>query len=319
MPLRYRYLPGRALSTVYLRLNAQCTAGLQRAPLLERLLARADSSMRETDWRAAAFSVVSPAQALPAVAAVAQYADLGRVDRASVFMATPVHYVAAMSSVQLPADGLVELKLNEAQTIAEEFNRLWSDDGVTLMAGQAGALYCAFDQPVRAETTDPQRAAGKDIGGFLPTGTDAARLRRMMSEIEMWLFEHAVNRMRASRNATPVSGLWLWGGGATLKELPQIMGWTAGHDVLFAAFPPCTQYPRAAGSGVVVLEQTPGAEDWPEAESRWLRPMLAALSAGRIEQARLSAGERCFSLSARWRWRFWRHTRAWWESFDDDA
>jgi hypothetical protein len=159
----------------------------------------------------------------------------------------------------------------------------------------------------------------KDIGEFLPTGSDAARLRRLMSEIEMWLFEHSVNRMRAARRAAAVSGLWLWGGGATLSQLPQLVGWTAGHDVLFGAFPARTDYPRAAGSGVVVLEQTPGAEDWPEAESRWLRPTLADLGAGRIEEARLSAGERCFSVSARWRRRFWRRTRPWWESFDDDT
>jgi hypothetical protein len=319
MPLRYRYLPGRSLPTVYIRLNARRTAGLKRAPLLEQLLARADSSAPESDWRAAAFHVVAPAHALPAVAAAAQYADVGRVDRASVFMATPVHYVAAMSSVQLPVDGLVQLAPQEAQTLAGEFNRLWADDGLTMMAGRAGALYCAFDAPVRADTTDPQRAAGEDIAEFLPTGIDAARLRRLMSEIEMWLFEHGVNRMRAARNATAVSGLWLWGGGAPIKDLPQLMGWTAGHDVLFAAFPARTQYPRAAGSGVVVLEQTPGAEGWPEAESRWLRPMLAALSAGRIEQAQLSCGEKCFTLSARWRWRFWRRPKPWWESFDDHA
>jgi hypothetical protein len=307
------------LTTVYLRLNAQRTAGLQRTPLLERLLARADSSARETDWRAAAFRIISPGEALPAIAAVAQYADLGSVGRASVFMATPVHYVAAMSSVQLPVDGLVELSPSEAQALAEDFNRLWSDAGVTMMAGRGGALYCAFDEPVRAETQDPERAIGRDIGEFLPTGAGAPRLRGLMSEIEMWLFEHSVNRMRAARKATPVSGLWLWGGGATLSELPKLIGWTAGHDVLFSAFPARTQYPRAAGSGVVVLEQTPGAADWPEAESRWLRPTLADLSAGRIEEARLSAGERCYSVRARWRWRFWRRTRAWWESFDDHA
>jgi hypothetical protein len=307
------------LPAVYLRLNAPRTAGLPRAPLLERLLARADASARESDWRAAAFKLIAPGDALPAIAALAQYADLGRVDRASVFIATPVHYVASMSSVRLPAHGLVALDPPEAQALAEQFNRLWGDAGVTLMAGRGGALYCAFDEPVRAETQDPQRAVDKDIGEFLPTGSDAARLRRLMSEIEMWLFEHSVNRMRAARRAAAVSGLWLWGGGATLSQLPQLVGWTAGHDVLFGAFPARTDYPRAAGSGVVVLEQTPGAEDWPEAESRWLRPTLADLGAGRIEEARLSAGERCFSVSARWRRRFWRRTRPWWESFDDDT
>jgi hypothetical protein len=307
------------LSAVYLRFNARRTAGLQRAPLLERLLARADSAAREPDWRAAAFSLVSAAQALPAIAAVAQYADLGSVDCATVFLATPVHYVAAMSSVQLPADGLLELQPQEARALAEDFNRLWGDAGASMMAGPGGALYCGFDAPVRAQSIDPQRVAGKDIGEFLPIGADAPRLRRMMSEIEMWLFEHSVNRMRAARSAVPISGLWLWGGGAVLAQLPSLAGWTAGEDALFGAFPARTHYPRAAGSGVVVLEQTPGSESWPDAEARWLRPALAELGAGRIEELRLSAGERCYSLSAGWRWRFWRRASAWWESFDDDA
>jgi hypothetical protein len=286
---------------------------------LERLLARADSSAAEADWRAAAFKLVSAETAMPAIAAVAQYADLGRVDYPAVFMATPVHYVAAMSSVQLPADGLLQLDPREAGALAEEFNRLWQDAGVHLLAGRSGALYCAFDEPVRAQTQDPRRVVGRDMVEFLPTGSGAPRLRRTMSEIEMWLFEHAVNRMRAAGKATAVSGLWLWGGGEALAQLPQLSGWTAGRDELFAAFPAHRQYPRGAGSGVVVLEQTPGGADWPEAETRWLRPMLADLSAGRIEAARLSAGERCYSLSARWRWRFWRRAKPWWESFDDDT
>lgn len=304
---------------MFLRFNAQRTASPQRAPLLERLLARADSSAPQADWRAAAFKLVSAGAAMPALAAVAQYADLGRVDYQAVFLATPVHYVAAMSSVQLPADGLLQLAASEAETLAEEFNRLWDNAGVRMMAGRGGALYCCFDESVRAETQDPRSAVGRDIAAYLPTGSGAPRLRRLMSEVEMWLFEHAVNRMRAARGAGAVSGLWLWGGGATLAQMPKLMGWTAGQDVLFAAFPARTHYPRAAGSGVVVLEQTPGAPDWPEAESRWLRPMLADLSAGRIGEARLSAGEWCYSLSAAWRWRFWRRTRPWWESFDDDT
>ncbi len=305
------------MSTVFLRFNAQRTAAPQRAPLLERLLARADTSVRASDWRAAAFKLISPEDAAPALAAVAQYADVGHVDQAAVFLATPVHYVAAMSSVQLPAGGLLQLSPSEAETLAEEFNRLWDNAGVKLLAGRGGALYCAFDEFVHAETQDPRSAVGRDLAAFLPTGIGAPRLRRLMSEIEMWLFEHAVNRMRAARGAAAVSGLWLWGGGATLEQLPKLTGWTAGQDVLFGAFPVHAQYPRGAGSGVVVLEQTPGGADWAQAESHWLRPMLADLSAGRIGEARLSAGEWCYSLSSAWRWRFWRRSKPWWESFDD--
>jgi hypothetical protein len=311
------------LPTVYIRLNAH-RAGRERAPVLEQLLARADCSVRESDWRAAAFRLIAPAEPVPAVAAAAQFADLGRPDRGAwVFIATPVHYVAGMSGVQLPADGLAHLEPREAASLAQDFNRLWQDAGMHLLAGRSGVLYCVFDDPVRAATRDPAEAAGKDIGEYLPAsagpgaGADAALLRRLMSEIEMWLFEHAVNKERAARSAVPVSGLWLWGGGAMLAALPPINGWTAGQDPLFGAYPAKTQFPRAGGSGVVVL-QAPGADDWPDAVSRWLRPTLAELRAGRIEEARLCAGERCYRVRS-WHWKFWRRKRPWWESFDDDA
>lgn len=306
------------MSTVYFRLAARGAATLQRAPLLEQLLARSDSSTRVTDWRAAAFRVVAPAESMPAAAAVAQYAELGPVDGAWVFMATPVHYVAATSSVQLPGDGMLRLEQGEAQILAADFNRLWDGAGARLMAGRCGALYCVFDEPLQAATQDPEAALGRNVWDFLPTGKDAPVLRRIMSEIEMWLFEHAVNRVRVARSAATVSGLWLWGGGATLPALPALRGWTAGRDVVFGAFPAQAQFPRGAGAGVVVLDERPGAAEWRQAESRWLRPALAELRAGRIAQVDLSAGDRCHHLSARWSWRFWRRSRPWWESFNDN-
>ncbi len=306
------------MSTVYFRLAARRTAPLRRSPLLEQVLARADSSAQESDWRAAAFRVIAPAEPVPAAAAVAQYAALGPVDGAWVFIATPVHYLAATSTLQLPVDGLLCLQQPEAQTLAGDFNRLWDGAGVRLMAARCGALFCVFDHPLRAATQDPEAAVGANIGDFLPTGPDAPPLRRVMSEIEMWLFEHAVNRVRMARSAVPVSGLWLWGGGAVLAELPAVQGWTAGEDVLFGAFPARTQWPRGAGGGVVVLHQRPGAEEWLDPESRWLRPALAELRAGRIAQVQVSAGDRCHRLSARGSWRFWRRIRPWWESFGDN-
>jgi hypothetical protein len=285
---------------------------------LERLLARADSSTLEPEWRAAAFRILAPEAAMPAAASAAQFAALGPVDGAWVFIASPVHYVAATSSVQLPADGILRLEPPEAELLAGEFNRLWRGAGARLVAGRGGSLYCVFDEPMRAATQDPEAALGRDIGVFLPTGADAPPLRRMMSEMEMWLFEHAVNKVRMARRAAPVSGLWLWGGGATLRALPPLQGWTAGHDAFFGAFPMQTQFPRGAGAGVVVLNERPGSPEWPEAERRWIRPALAELRAGRIAQVKVSAADRCHALSARWSWRFWRQARPWWESFGDN-
>ena len=151
-----------------------------------------------------------------------------------------------------------------------------------------------------------------------PVGADvdgAARLRQLMSEIEMWLFEHAVNGARTAGAAPAVNGLWLWGGGPALTSLPAVAGRTAGNDVFFRAFESRPGLPHAAASAVFVIDAEPGTDQWRDAESRWLKSSVAALRAGRIERLVLSAGTRCFSVSARWRRRFWRRSKPCWGYF----
>jgi hypothetical protein len=132
-----------------------------------------------------------------------------------------------------------------------------------------------------------------------------------MSEIEMWLFEHAVNAARAARGVPPITGLWLWGGGAPLRSLPKVSGFCAGDDVFFNAFTGAA----AGGAGVIVVPQVPGSDAWQHAESHWLTPALAQLRAGGISRLDLSAGARCFSMTAHARLRFWRRRKPWWEFF----
>jgi hypothetical protein len=228
-----------------------------------------------------------------------------------VCIATPVHYVAELSNVRLAGDGMLSLDPAEAATLALDFNRIWSGAGVHLWAASEH-LFCGFDAALEVMTQDPEFARGRHLAGFLPVGPDAARLRRLMSEMEMWLFDHAVNQRRRSGRHPAISGLWLWGGGTPLASLPVVHGGAAGEDLLVEAFP-------AAGTrvaDVMVAEAVPGGQAWRELESRWLQPTLADLRRGRIARLELSAGERRFVLSARWRRRFWRRARPWWEHFE---
>jgi hypothetical protein len=151
------------------------------------------------------------------------------------------------------------------------------------------------------------------IEEYLPTGADAPRLRQLMSELEMWLFEHGENSARAAAGLPRISGLWLWGGGAPLVSLPSVQGWAAGDDVYFSAL--SAQRSETSDSGVIVAAATPGSNEWHDIESRWLKPAAAQLRAGRLSRLEISAGDRCFSLTARAIRRFWRRSKPWWESF----
>jgi hypothetical protein len=295
----------------YLRFQMRGPAEPRAAPLLERLLARADLVAAVQDWRAEAFNIIAPKTPMPAIAAAAHRAAGGPRREGCVFLATPVHYVAELNNVRFAEEGILRLDAAEAVMLALDFNRVWSDAGVDLWAG-SNRLFCGFDAPLQASAQDPELARGRHIESFLPVGPDAARLRRLMSEMEMWLFDHEVNRARRGHALLPISGLWLWGGGAPLSSLPPVQGGAAGEDVLFDAFPPGSG--RAAD--VMVVDAAPNSAAWADVEAHWLSVALSDLRRGRLARLDLSAGERRFALSASWRRRFWRRAKPWWEYFE---
>jgi hypothetical protein len=299
----------------FLRFKLRGSSQPSRAPFLERLLACADETLISADWRADAFAVLAPGAALPSIAPLALRAGSAQPAVAQtaawVCLATPVHYHAELSNVRFAGDGILSIDAAEAATLAQDFDTVWSGAGVHLWA-VSNRLYCGFDAPLQVMTQDPELARGRHLESFLPAGPDAARLRLLMSELEMWLFGHAVNHSRRNRSLLPISALWLWGGGAPLATLPVVQGGAAAGDVLFDAFPPGND--RLAD--VMVVEAVPGTPAWGDLESRWLEPTLADLRRGRLTQLDLSAGEKRFALSARWRRRFWRRAKPWWEYFE---
>ena len=301
------------MSSQYFRILARAPIEPRRSALLEQLLARADAAKPVSDWRADAFRIMAPQAVLPAIAPAALCADGGAADAAWACLATPVHYVAEMTSVRLSEDGILSMKPAAAAALAADFNRVWNGSGVRLLAGKSSSLYCIFDRLLNVTTRDPQDVLDRHIEEYLPAGADAPRLRQLMSELEMWLFEHGENSARASSSLPRISGLWLWGGGAPLASLPRVQGWAAGDDVYFSALR--AQHSETSDSGVIVAAATPGSDEWHDIESRWLKPAAAQLRAGRLSRLEISAGDRCFSLTARAIRRFWRRSKPWWESF----
>ena len=240
----------------------------------------------------------------------------GAAGGAWVCVATPVHLSAGMTHVTFPMDGVLQLQPAEAAALTADFNTVFEGAGVRLVAGLAGALLCVFDRPLDVLTHDPEVAMGHDVFGFQPSGGDAPRLRRLTSEIEMWLFEHAVNRQRTQRGLLPLTGLWFWGGGPVGANDVALPIWAAGEDIFFAAFGAASEWAGESGSGVVVSNDYPGSATWPEVERRWLQPAVAALRAGRLGQIHVSAAQRRFTITRGLSLRFWQRARPWWDYFD---
>ncbi len=126
------------------------------------------------------------------------------------WLATPVHCFAGLDSVQLHPAGLLELPPQTQAALAAEFSAVFADTPWRLHAtGKRELLLSGVTLAASAE--DPAVSIGADLRQGLPRGADAATLRRLGVEIEMWLHEHRINRERQARGELPVSGLWLWG------------------------------------------------------------------------------------------------------------
>jgi hypothetical protein len=308
---------GAPTNSLYIRFPVHRAESWARAPVLERLLVRAVLSAQGSDWRGEAFRAIAASDVpRPPTASAALLAAAEPAPGAWVCVATPVHLVAGMTNVTLSNGGILALDPAQAQALAADFNQVFGASGVRLVEGRDAVLLCVFDRVLEVTTHDPEDVVGGDVFAFQPTGPDAMRVRRLLSEIEMWLFEHAINRARTARELPAITGLWFWGGGEPLPALPGVTGWTAGRDPLFSAFGTVPAFPAGGGAGVVVCAEAVGSADWRDAESRWLVPALASLRSGAIRRLELSAGRQHFSITGRRAWRFWRRPRPWWESFE---
>ncbi|HEY2683601.1 MAG TPA: hypothetical protein VGI93_08850 [Steroidobacteraceae bacterium] len=299
----------------FLRLNTELLGvePRRRSELLERLLARGEAISGASDWRALGFRALSPAP-MPAVAAVsflasqAHAAQPAPADFTWVFMATPVHLEPGLDNVRLPSDGIVCLSDEEARELAQEFERLWVDTPFRLQAME-GSLHVLSRTPAPASTHDPSAFAGEHIDEYLPVGAGARFLKALMSEIEMWLFEHPLNRERGRLGRSIVSGLWLWGGGERLEQLPATDFRAEGTDALFGAFDQAGQDTR-----VVVASHPPGSAEWQAGEEPWLRACVAGLKGD--DSLVISLGRRLLQIKGRRTWRLFQKIRAWWEYFE---
>lgn len=184
--------------------------------------------------------------------------------------------------------------------------------------------------PLDATTHDPQPLAGRDAGAWLPSGPGGARLRRLMTEIQMWLHTHPLNESRLRRGEPPVNGLWLWGiGGDPLQPVASLPGLSTDDPFLrrlwHAAGAECAPTPvsleawHAAATpsaivsiGLGALERDPAAA-LVRVEERWFAPLESALASGAISGARLFLDGTVATVGRYDRLRFWRPRRAWHE------
>lgn len=249
-----------------------------------------------------------------------------------VWIATPVHLLASLTSLQMDRRGVLRLCARERATLALEFQRLFHDSGFALEPLDSGDFVLAGPQISPVRTFEPARWMGGSVAGSLPEGSGAAVLRKLSAEIEMWLHGHELNDARALRGAPAVTALWLWGGGPAPNSVVVSATRTDiafGSDAYLSGLwnrigrqtEPMPQelagvfgYPDAQRV-VLVLEVADMLHSNPRwtlldaathIDGRFIAPALRALQAGKIGRLEILANDRRLSLRPGDRLKLWR-------------
>ncbi|HWM65264.1 MAG TPA: hypothetical protein VNO35_01660 [Steroidobacteraceae bacterium] len=133
-----------------------------------------------------------------------------------VWMATPVHLIAGLTSVHVDRRSILRLDADDQTALVADFQRVFHDSGFQLQPLASGDFLMLGPQMPIADTPEPARTLGAGIADAQRSGAANPALRRLGAEIEMWLHDHAVNDARSRRGEPPVTALWLWGAGSVV-------------------------------------------------------------------------------------------------------
>jgi hypothetical protein len=315
------------LKDLYPNRSSPEAPALPRLPALERWMARALATAMPHGWRAA-LAAGSGAESNAEGGAAAGAAGAPPDPTCGYWLATPVHLLAGLDTLRLHPAGLLSTNLEEQCALSADFEQVFQGSGWTLRATQRRELLLEGPSAEGITSQDPARFLGRAVREAVPQGVGAAALRRLMSEMEMWLHEHPLNQRRMAAGQLPINGLWLWGGGAAASARPRLLPPLFGEDLAAEALwqlagqpirpLPATweTLPDTRERGAVLIAPVSsgaGAEALLQLERNWIAPLLTqALQGG--SAASLLCADRRFTLTARARWKLWRREQPWWEA-----
>jgi hypothetical protein len=310
------------------RLAAAATGSLPGFVDAGRFGERAPLAAGWREWLAHLLGRADLAGAAPAsIAAAALPAAAG-----TRWIATPLHLSAGVAQAPLDQRGILRLPAAELAALGESFAESFASSSYRLTPLSCGEFILETPGIAPVATTEPARAAGQGLAQVLPQGA-AADLRRLLAEVEMWLYAQELNEARQRRGELAVTTLWPWGGAGGVLPAQQRSGqpeWLAcGADAYLDGLwhlegRVCRALPQRL-EAVIANEEAPGAvlalEVGEELRSgghgsfaaalaaldtRFVSPALAALRRGRLERVTLIANDRRVTLRRHSGLRLWR-------------
>jgi hypothetical protein len=147
------------------------------------------------------------------------YPELANLNGGWAFV-TLCHWQAGMHEVTLRQIPMQDLSAQESDTLLAAMRAFFAQDGITLYPDQPGRWLAHAEVFKDLSSASPDRVLGRNLVPWMPTAAQASGLIRLMSEMQMLLYTHALNDAREARGALAVNAIWISGSGALPENRP---------------------------------------------------------------------------------------------------
>jgi hypothetical protein len=239
-------------------------------------------------------------------------------ERPTVWIAAadPVYLEPRLDHVCLHAQAAESLPEGDFRQLVDHLQATLGDDQEYGFARLGSYGYLRAGEPIATASVPPQVVHLDLPNDHLPASGDTDRYRKLVSEVEMSLHDHAVNQRRHAAGLQPINCLWFWGGGYAPEQVaeplpplfaeePLIVGYWLSKGGTVADWPgdAASCYAASAGGFVAVVPDT--ADD--ASLERCLSELRSLLHSGQLGRLTLFFGDGIeATILPRHRWRFWR-------------
>lgn len=202
---------------------------------------------------------------------------------------TLCHWQADKHQVSMRQIPMQDLPQVESDTLLSAMRPFFAEDGITLYPNEPGRWLAHADVFGGLAMASPDRVLGRNLVSWMPDTAQAGGLIRLISEMQMLLYNHPVNDARDARGALPVNAFWLSGSGVLTRKTDTLNNTPHAHPAAQSPQPPTV---------ISTLRDAALREDWSNWASAWqtldatqIKDMLDAQHRGESVQLTL-CGER---------------------------
>jgi hypothetical protein len=229
-----------------------------------------------------------------------------------------VHFAAGLDQLTfLPLTGPAAVTVAERQALAPLIADHLRAASLRLQVSATNDWFVHAPGVLEMVTASPDAAVANELQAVMPSGTDAGKWRRMMTEWQMLLHEHPVNERRQRQGLPAINAIWPWGGGVlksvAQRALPVAYANTAFVGGLYRMHGTAVHAVPVNGAALIEQitrpQQTLVVVDSPDLaalERDWIAPLVGALRTKRVSRLDLILDEWHVRTSRAMLRRFWR-------------